>query len=178
MFSHPLKLSERCSCTMHISHPTSVLLLLAVLCNLLVCLAGVTVKYPRDPYTKAEGDTLTLKCMVHYEPKTCKDIKTRWCCLDKVDHCSSLKDPSRYLIQVNETQEKEYRQRSIFVTFNSLTRQDTAYYQCNAVCSSGTEGKGHLVHLNVTGLKASKWSGQSKVDTALLTLSVALLLWS
>ncbi|XP_073716104.1 butyrophilin subfamily 2 member A1 [Misgurnus anguillicaudatus] len=152
MFSHRLKLSERCSCTMHISHPNSVLLLLAVVCNLLVCLAGVSVIYPRDPYIKAEGDTLTLKCMVHYEPEKCKDIQTRWCGLNKEDRCIYLTNPSRYLIQVNETEEKEYRQRRIFVTFNSLTRQDTTYYQCNAVCSSGTEGKGHLVHLNVTDL--------------------------
>ncbi|XP_057188144.1 uncharacterized protein zgc:174945 [Triplophysa rosa] len=177
-FSHFLKLSERCRCKMQVSHPNSMFLLFAVFCYLPSYIAGVAVKYSREPFTKAEGASLSLTCMVQFGKKACKEIQSKWCLLLTPDNCKPLIDPHRYIIHVNETEDREYRLRRIFITFNSLNLQDSGYYQCNAKCESGTEAKGHLVHLAVTGPNVSKWSGQHKVDPALFTLSVILLLWS
>lgn len=110
-------------------------------------------KYPREPFTKAEGDSLSLTCTVQFQTKACQDIKTKWCLLLTPDNCKPLIDPHRYLIHVNETEDEEYRFRRIFITFNSLRLEDSGYYQCNAKCEvSGTEAKGHYVHLDVTGM--------------------------
>lgn len=108
--------------------------------------------YPREPFTKAEGDSLSLSCMVKFQRKSCKEIQTKWCFFRTPDNCEPIIDPHRYIIHVNETEDIDYRLRRIFITFNSVRHQDSGYYQCNAKCESGTEAKGHLVHLNVTGL--------------------------
>ncbi|KAI7810775.1 hypothetical protein IRJ41_006474 [Triplophysa rosa] len=135
---------------MQVSHPNSMFLLFAVFCYLPSYIAGVAVKYSREPFTKAEGASLSLTCMVQFGKKACKEIQSKWCLLLTPDNCKPLIDPHRYIIHVNETEDREYRLRRIFITFNSLNLQDSGYYQCNAKCESGTEAKGHLVHLAVT----------------------------
>lgn len=113
----------------------------------------MAVKYPREPFTKVQGDSLMLTCTVKFEMKACQDIQAKWCLL-LTDNCKPLIDPHRYLIHVNETEGETFRFRRIYITFHSLTLHDGGYYQCNAKCDSGTEAKGHLVHLNVTGLSS------------------------
>ncbi|XP_056592151.1 uncharacterized protein zgc:174945 [Triplophysa dalaica] len=137
---------------MKVFRPNCMFLLFAVFCDLLSSIAGVAVMYPREPFTKAEGDSLSLTCMVRFQRKSCKEIQSKWCFFRTEDKCEPIIDPHRH--------------------------QDRGYYQCNAKCESGTEAKGHLVHLNVTGPNVSKWSGQHKVDPALITLSVVLLFCS
>ncbi len=68
-------------------------------------------------------------------------------------------DPNTYLITVNETElEKDnHKLRDIFLTIGSLKLQDSGFYQCDATClDSGTQAKGHLLFLNVTGLSWKK----------------------
>ncbi|XP_051983585.1 uncharacterized protein zgc:174945 [Xyrauchen texanus] len=168
---------------MWIFYPSSVFLRVFVLCSLLSSIAGLTVKYSRVPVTKMEGHSLTLKCSLLYEKESCDDIQATWCFSHSAEDCEPFMDPHRYQIKVNETEQNQERLRDILMTFNSLRLQDSGYYQCNAKCTiSGTQGKGHLVYLNVTadpykGLNVSKSSGQFEADTTLLTLSGILLLW-
>ncbi len=107
------------------------------------------VRYPREPVTTTEGLSLSLKCTVEYRKEDC-DIEAKWCY-----ELLPIMDPNTYLITVNETElEKDnLRQRNIFLTISSLKLQDSGLYQCDAKClNSGTQAKGHLVAVNVTGL--------------------------
>ncbi|KAK7162124.1 hypothetical protein R3I94_004691 [Phoxinus phoxinus] len=166
---------------MQIFHPTSVYLAMVVLCSLLSSLAGVLVRYSREPVTKTEGHFVSLKCEVQYEIQNC-DIVTNWYINPSGPESKPITNPNQYLISVNETEKGQFRYRNIFLTFNSLSLEDRGYYQCDAKClNSGTEGKGHLLYLNVTadpykGLKVSTWSGQLKADEAVLALSAILFL--
>ncbi|XP_067298919.1 uncharacterized protein zgc:174945 [Pseudorasbora parva] len=166
---------------------TTVFLIMVVLCSLLSSEGTVTVVYPREPVMKTEGHPLSLKCEVRYETQNC-DIVTNWWYIKptkREPESKPITDPNQYVIRVNETQkEKEkYRRRNILLSFNSLNLNDSGYYQCDARCvNSGTQGKGHLVYLNVTadpykGLKVSTWSGKLKADTAVLAFSAILFLW-
>ncbi|KAK7162123.1 hypothetical protein R3I94_004691 [Phoxinus phoxinus] len=138
---------------MQIFHPTSVYLAMVVLCSLLSSLAGVLVRYSREPVTKTEGHFVSLKCEVQYEIQNC-DIVTNWYINPSGPESKPITNPNQYLISVNETEKGQF---------------------------SGTEGKGHLLYLNVTadpykGLKVSTWSGQLKADEAVLALSAILFL--
>ncbi|XP_077061045.1 uncharacterized protein LOC143714027 [Siphateles boraxobius] len=166
---------------MQIFHPTSVFLTMVVLCNLLSSLAGVLVKYSREPVTKTEGHFVSLKCEVQYEKQNC-DIVTSWWYTNPNANQILITDPNQYLITVNETEKYQFRHRNIFLSFHSLSLENSGYYQCDAKClNSGTQGKGHLLYLNVTadpykGLKVSAWSGQLKADEGVLALSAILFL--
>lgn len=110
----------------------------------------VLVKYSREPVTKTEGHFVSLKCEVQYEIQNC-DIVTNW--WYRNEPSKLITDPNQYLITVNETEKNQFRHRNIFLSFNSLSLKDSGYYQCDAKClNSGTQGKGHLLFLNVTGL--------------------------
>ncbi|XDV14656.1 hypothetical protein PO909_014874 [Leuciscus waleckii] len=170
---------------MQIFHPTSVFLTMVVLCSLLSSLAGVIVKYSREPVTKTEGHFVSLKCEVHYEMNCDIVSLTNWWYIKpnpNEPESKPITDPNQYSITVNETEKEQFRNRNIFLSFNSLSLEDSGYYQCDAKClNSGTQAKGHLLYLNVTadpnkGLKASTWSGQLKADEAVLALSAILFL--
>ncbi|XP_073699333.1 uncharacterized protein [Garra rufa] len=167
---------------MPIFYPTAAFLIMVVLCIQPTSLSAVKVKYSRDPVTKTEGLSLSLKCTVEYKTQDC-NIETNWW-YENSSARFLLFDPNTYLITVNETETDEDRLRNIFLTFNSLKLQDSGSYQCDATClNSGTQAKGHLVRLTVTadlnkGLKDSTWNSQSKADPAALALSaLILLLW-
>ncbi|XP_056120513.1 uncharacterized protein zgc:174945 [Rhinichthys klamathensis goyatoka] len=165
---------------MQIFPPTSVFLTMVVLCSLLSSLSGVVVKYSRETVTKTEGHFVSLKCEVQYDIQNC-DIVTNWWYING-NKSKPITDPNHYLITVNETEKNQLSYRNIFLSFNSLSLEDSGHYQCDAKClNSGTVGKGHLLYLNVKadpykGLKVSTWSGQLKADKALLALSAILFL--
>lgn len=118
-------------------------------------LCAVSVIYPREPVTKTEGLLLSLKCTVRYKTEDC-DIQTNWWQWNNSVPLQ-ITDPNKYLITVNETETDEKRLRNIFLTFSSLNLQDSGFYQCDAKClNSGTQAKGHLLRLNVTGLSWKK----------------------
>ncbi|KAK2908615.1 hypothetical protein Q8A67_004452 [Cirrhinus molitorella] len=136
---------------MQMLHPPAVLLIMVVFISHLTFLTAVTVKYPHEMITKTEGLLLSLKCTVEYKTKDC-DIQTTWWYKNSSEQFPIM-DPNRYLIRVNETERAEHRLRNIFLTISSLKLQDSGSYQCDATClNSGTQAKGHFVHLNVTGL--------------------------
>ncbi|XP_039507824.1 uncharacterized protein zgc:174945 [Pimephales promelas] len=165
---------------MQIFHPTSVFLTMVVLCSLLSSLAGVRVKYSRETVTKTEGQFVSLKCEVQYDIQNC-DIVSNWWYING-NELKPITDPNHYLITVNETGKNQLRSRNLFLSFYSLSLKDSGQYQCDAKClNSGTEGKGHLLYLDVKadpnkGLQVSTWSGQLKADEALLALSAMLFL--
>uniref|UniRef100_A0A671LEI8 Zgc:174945 n=1 Tax=Sinocyclocheilus anshuiensis TaxID=1608454 RepID=A0A671LEI8_9TELE len=165
---------------MQIFHLTTAFLIMVVLCSQPTSLSAVTVIYSREPVTKTEGLSLSLKCTVRYKIQDC-DIQTNWWHWN-IDEPLQITDPNKYLITVNETEIDEHRLRNIFLTFSSLKLQDGGRYQCDAKClDSGTAAKGHLLVLNVTvdpykDLKLSTWSGQLNADAAVLAFSATLLL--
>ncbi|XP_059409165.1 uncharacterized protein zgc:174945 [Carassius carassius] len=165
---------------MQIFYLTTMFLIMAVLCSQLISLSAVSVIYSREPVTKTEGLSLSLKCTVKYRIEDC-DFETNWWKWNR-DEPLQITDPNKYLITVNETETDEHRLRDIFLRFSSLNLQDSGRYQCDAKClNSGTAAKGHLLVLNVTAdpykdLKVSTWSGQLKADAAVLALSTTLLL--
>ncbi len=114
---------------------------------------AVIVRYPREPVTQTEGHSLSFKCTVEYRKEDC-DIEAKWW-YTKSSESLPIMDPNTYLITVNETElEKDnLKLRDIFLTIGSLKLQDSGFYQCDATClDSGTQAKGHLLFLNVTGL--------------------------
>lgn len=113
------------------------------------------VRYPREPVTKTEGLSLSLKCTVEYRTEDC-DIEAKWWYTNSYE-LLPIMDPNTYLITVNETNTNDKRLRNIFLTISSLKLQDSGLYQCDAKClDSGTQAKGHLVPVNVTGLSWKK----------------------
>ncbi|XP_050971645.1 mast/stem cell growth factor receptor kita [Labeo rohita] len=167
---------------MQMLHLPAAFLIMVVFSSQLTSLATVSVIYSREPLTKTEGLSLSLKCTVEFKTKDC-DIEAKWWYTNS-SKLFPLVDPNSYLITVNETERAEHRLRNIFLTISSLKLQDSGFYQCDATClNSGTQAKGHFVHLNVTaepnkGLKFSAWSGHLKTDATALALSaILLLLW-
>ncbi|CAM4500764.1 unnamed protein product [Leuciscus chuanchicus] len=127
----------------------------------------------------------SLTCEVHYEMNCDIVSLTNWWYIKpnpNEPESKPITDPNQYLITVKETEKEQFRNRNIFLSFNSVSLEDSGYYQCDAKClNSGTQAKGHLLYLNVTAdpnkdLKASTWSGQLKADEAVLALSAILFL--
>lgn len=131
------------------------------------------VRYLKHPVSKTEGQSLTLKCTARYEEEHCGNILVFWCLRVSETPCENLTDPHRYLNHVNETQlsgETGFREQDVFVTFRQLTRNDTGFYQCKAVCRhTGASAMGHLINVTVTGKSfvntcSGGQSGQSEVS--------------
>jgi len=111
----------------------------------------VRVKYSRETVTKTEGQFVSLKCEVQYDIQNC-DIVSNWWYING-NELKPITDPNHYLITVNETGKNQLRSRNLFLSFYSLSLKDSGQYQCDAKClNSGTEGKGHLLYLDVKGL--------------------------
>lgn len=116
----------------------------------------VQVTYSRHPVKRTEGQPLTLKCTAQYEEEHCGNISVFWCISVSEKQCQKLTDPDRYLNNNNETKisaETVVRQQDAFVTFTQLTRNDTGFYQCKAICEqTGATAMGHVISVTVTGM--------------------------
>ncbi|XP_037399152.1 uncharacterized protein zgc:174945 [Pygocentrus nattereri] len=140
----------------------------------------VNVKYSREPLKAMEGQFLTMKCSVEYSEVHCKGLKAWWCLLAE-QRCRPLTTPDRYLIHINETKMDKLIQRDVFIQFKNMSRNDTALYQCTAVCQHpGTSAMGRLLNLTVTeNPNKNQENGQNQsdrcsVDMILLVVSFTL----
>lgn len=100
---------------------------------------------------------LSFKCRLEYNTQDC-DISATWSRVESEAISKPITDPNRFLITVNETQNDEQRHRDMVLTFKSLSIADRGSYQCNAEClNTRTVAKGHVLFLNVAGLKLKKY---------------------
>lgn len=122
-----------------------------VLLCFLCALDVVEVIYPQKTLNPARGSSVKLSCDAHYDFKQCGLLHVAWF---QNDQNAELTQPRKYHTTVNETiSDQRMRRRQVVTEILNLTPEDSGEFQCRAECQLKDTAMGHLIIINVQGMR-------------------------
>uniref|UniRef100_A0A0F8C2B8 Ig-like domain-containing protein n=1 Tax=Larimichthys crocea TaxID=215358 RepID=A0A0F8C2B8_LARCR len=110
---------------------------------------AVEVIYTQKTLNPARGSSVKLSCDARYDFKQCGLLHVAW-----FQNEAELTQPRKYHTTVNETiSDQRMRRRQVVTEILNLTPEDSGAFQCRAECQLKDTAMGHLIIINVQGMR-------------------------